>query len=62
MDGMDGFNGFHLNKQALVDQQVESEQFFALKLLIPNDYTVLILDRDLCRRSGHSGRQQRAGA
>jgi hypothetical protein len=36
--------GFNLNKHAAIDQQIEPEGILALKLLLLNDYLVLILD------------------
>jgi len=44
MDRLNRFNGFDLHEQALIDEQIESEQFFSLELLVPNNHTVLALD------------------
>ena len=41
----DRFNGFDLHEQALIDEQIESEQFFSLELFVPNHYPILALDR-----------------
>ncbi len=45
MDGKNGISGFDLHLQTLIDEQVESEFFFSLKMLVPNDHVVLTLDR-----------------
>ncbi len=44
MDWMDFIVGFDLDKQAPIDQQIESQRILALKLLISNNHVVLCLD------------------
>ena len=53
MDWVNGFNGLDFNKQSFVDQQIESEFFFALKLLVPNNHIVLVLDRMVSQTEFH---------
>jgi len=43
MDGVNRVTGFDLHKQAFIDEQVESEWFFSLELLVPNNHAVLTL-------------------
>ena len=42
MDRKNLFNGFYFDKQATVNQQIKAEGLLPAKLLVPDDYLVLV--------------------